>query len=315
MPRILITGSRGLIGVPLVRAFERKGYEVRGLDVRGVDGIDRGDVRVPALVREAVEGCNGVVHLAAVSRVVWGERDPDLCVDTNVRGTENVLRAIRFAKRRPWVLFASSREVYGRADCLPVDEDSPLRPVNVYARSKAAGERLMMLAREEGCRTAIARFSNVYGRIEDHPDRVVPAFARAAVLGEPMRVCGWNNTFDFTHVRDVVRGIRRLAGILQDGLDDLPPIHFVSGRPTTLGQLARLANQATGGASRMSVAPERDFDVSHFVGDPTRAASLLQWRTQISLEVGVEHLVRDFEENLSTEFPDPRPVVDIAFAD
>jgi UDP-glucose 4-epimerase len=236
-----------------------------------------------------------VIHLAAVSRVVWGQRDPESCWDTNVHGTRNILEAAWLAAPRPWVVFSSSREVYGRPDHLPVREDAPLRPVNLYGRSKAEGERQVVEARREGLRTAIVRLSNVYGHVNDHADRVVPAFARAAVEGAPMIICGRGHTFDFTHIDDVVRGLVRLVEVLEDGLAP-SPIHFASGRPTTLGELATLANALGGDRSELVDGPERDYDVAQFVGDPTRASHLLQWRSEVDLNDGLQQLIRDFAQ-------------------
>ena len=125
--------------------------EVRGLDIRA-GGAETGDVRDPIDVKNALRGCIGIVHLAAVSRVVWGERDPDLCWKTNVEGFRNVLEAADQLAIKPWVVFASSREVYGQPEQLPANEETVLRPVNVYARTKVAGEQLVAEARGRGLR-------------------------------------------------------------------------------------------------------------------------------------------------------------------
>ena len=208
--RILITGSEGLVGSALRMALEARGAHVTGLDLRGSEG-EEGDVRDAGRVRDAADGCHGIVHLAAVSRVVWGEREPETCREVNVGGLRNVIAAASAGRaessRRPWVVFASSREVYGQPGRLPVTEDAPLRPINVYGRSKVEGERLVEAARDEGLRAAIVRLSNVYGSTRDHPDRVVPAFARGAVTGSALRVEGADHTFDFTHIDDTTRGI------------------------------------------------------------------------------------------------------------
>jgi UDP-glucose 4-epimerase len=295
MHEILVTGSAGLVGTALANALERSGRSVRRLDPRARAHGELGDVRDAAAVRRAVAGCAGVIHLAAVSRVSWGELDPETCWDTNVNGTRKILEAARLAAPRPWVLFSSSREVYGRPDHLPVREDAPLRPVNLYGRSKAEGERLVVDARGAGLRTAIVRLANVYGHVDDHADRVVPAFARAAVEGAPMVICGRDHAFDFTHIDDVVRGLVLLVEALEGGLAP-PPIHFATGCPTTLGELAVLANALGGGRSELVDGPEREYDVDRFVGDPSRAFELLRWRPEVDLSDGLRRLIRDFAE-------------------
>lgn len=291
--KILITGSEGLVGSALRRKLESSGFEIRGLDIRAGDS-EAGDVRDPIDVRNAMWGCVGVVHLAAVSRVVWGERDPDLCWKTNVEGFRNVLEAADQLAIKPWMVFASSREVYGQPERLPADEETPLRPVNVYARSKVAGEQLIAEARDRGLRACVIRLSNVYGSTQDHPDRVVPAFARAALLGQPLRIDGCDHTFDFTHISDVVQGIAALVDLLDRGVAPPPPIHFVSGVPTTLGQLAKLAIDLAQSDSTVTHAPPRNFDVAKFHGCPGRAQSLLGWSPRISLRQGLTALINDF---------------------
>jgi nucleoside-diphosphate-sugar epimerase len=291
---ILVTGSSGLIGAALSSALGARGYDVRAMDIRKQPSADKqGDVRDFEQVLDAVSGCRGIIHLAAVSRVAWGERDPQRCQAVNVQGTANVIRAALAAPSRPWIVFASSREVYGEPASLPVSEDHALRPMNVYARSKARGEELMDQAREAGLAMATVRFSNVYGSVHDHADRVVPAFCRGAAAGGELVVCGLEHVFDFTHLEDTVRGLLAIVQALEDG-ETLPAIHLVSGVGTTLAQLAALANRAGGQRARIVDAPERDYDVARFVGDPERAQRLLGWRATITIEEGVRELVKRF---------------------
>ena len=289
--RILITGSEGLIGSALRAALEARGAEVVGLDLLGT-GREHGDVRSLRRVRDALGGCDGVVHLAAVSRVLWGEHDPEGCWSTNVGGLRNVLRALDERKRQPWLLFASSREVYGQPRHLPATEDTPLRPVNVYGRSKAEGERLVEAARAGGLRAAVVRLSNVYGSARDHADRVVPAFARAAVSCSTIRIDGAECTFDFTHIDDTVRGMVGIIDLLEIG-ETPAPIHLLTGMPTTLRDLATLAIDIASGTSPVVEAPPRSFDVSRFHGDPSRAQELLGWEPCVVLRKGLERLIRD----------------------
>lgn len=286
---ILITGSAGLVGTALAVILRSRGFPVRGLDLR--DSTSTGDVRDPEAVRRAVSGCAGVVHLAAVSRVIWGEQDPVACRSTNIDGTRTVLDAAHEAPGRPWLIFASSREVYGQPLRLPAGEDTPLAPVNVYGRTKEAGERMIAEARSHGLRAAVVRLSNVYGSLVDYPDRVVPAFARAAVAGAALRVEGSGHTFDFTHVDDTVRGIALLAELLDRGEPPPPPIQFLTGRATTLGELASLVVALAGGRSEILEAAPRNFDVAQFWGSPARARELLGWSPQVSLNEGISGLI------------------------
>jgi UDP-glucose 4-epimerase len=287
---ILLTGSRGLVGQTLLAHLRAAGREVREFDIR-LD--DTQNVCKYESLHRAIVGCSGVVHLAAVSRVVWGERDPVLCRDTNIGGTRNVLRVL-FEAKRPWLLFASSREVYGLPPRLPATELDPLAPINEYGRAKAAAEAMIEAATRDGLIASVARLSNVYGRTDDHPDRVVPAFARAAALGSPMRVDGIDHLFDFTHVEDTVLGLMTMIHILDAGRQTLPPIHLLTGRPTSLGELAEIANRAGSGRSTLVEAPPRNYDVPRFWGDPARARALLGWSPTIDVVTGVGRLVGEF---------------------
>lgn len=289
---VLVTGSEGLIGRSLVRILQKRGCEVRRLDVRLPHGaLGKVDTRDADAVRSQVEGCDGVIHLAAVSRVIWGEWDPGLCEQVNVGGTANVLRAA--ADNGAWVLFASSREVYGEPASLPVREDSPLVHVNAYGKTKIAGESMTVDARQKGIKTGIVRFSNVYGDVLDHVDRVTPAFARAAAVGTDLRLDGEDHVFDFTHVSEVAQGACLAALALDEG-ENLPPIHFVTGHGMRMRELAEMVVKAGGKNSRIISGMPRDYDVGKFVGDPTRAEQLLGWKAAIMPEQGVPALVRDY---------------------
>lgn len=288
---ILVTGAEGLVGRALGVALRRHGFSVRGLDLRA-RGEAAGDVRDAGRVRTAAEGCSGIVHLAAVSRVVLAERDPDACWATNVGGLRNVIDAALARPKAPWVVFASSREVYGQSPTLPVTEDAPLRPVNAYGRSKVEGERLMAEAKASGLRGCVVRLSNVFGSVRDHPDRVVPAFARAAARGLPLRVEGEGNTFDFTHVADVTKALLIVARRFANGQDVPAPLHFVTGRPTTLAELASLAVGLGGRGSLVCHGPTRSFDVARYYGCPERARVELGWTSHISLREGLRMLIR-----------------------
>lgn len=292
--RVLITGSEGLIGRAVAKTLLARGFEVTKLDLAAGDDV-RGDVKARETVTERMRGCDGVIHLAAVSRVVWGERDTKLCWDTNVGGTANVVRAALSAPTKPWVILGSSREVYGQAPRLPVVEDVPIAPVNHYGRSKAEAERVVSAARADGLVAAILRFSNVYGDTRDHADRVVPAFTRAAARGGSLKVEGHEHVFDFNHVNDVARGVAQVAALLSAERKSPPPIHLTTGRPTTLGALATLAVHRARAGTITRGAP-RAYDVARFVGDPSRARAILGWRAEVPLEEGVAAMVDAFAE-------------------
>lgn len=290
---ILVTGSAGLIGRSLVRALREAGIAVREFDCRT---NPQHNTCNPVALSEAMRDVSGIVHLAAISRVVWAQRAPALAQRVNVDALSSLLSTAVDMKIRPWVAFASSREVYGEQTEFPVRDDVRLAPMNVYAHGKVEGERLVLDARSAGVRTAICRFSNVFGSVDDHADRVIPAFARVAAFGGELRVEGSTNTFDFTYVDDVVDGLLKVIAAVEHG-EQLPPLHFVTGRPTSLLDLAAIAYDNARGSITVHECPSRTYDVSHFYGDPSRTHQILGWRASTSVEAGFARLVEQLSVN------------------
>jgi nucleoside-diphosphate-sugar epimerase len=301
MTRILVTGSSGLIGRALVAALRGDGVDMVRYDLSAGQ-----DICNPAQMSQALAGCDGVIHLAAISRVAWGESDPDLCRHVNVTGTDVLLQAMLAQARAPWIVFASSREVYGDPALLPVIETAPMQPVNHYGRSKAEGEQLVLAARGLGLRSAIVRLSSVYGTVHDHPDRAVPALLWRAMQGQDLRLSGIDAFFDFVHVDDTVRGLQLAARQLASGAGTVATVHLATGVATSLGALARAVIETAGSDSVLTRLPARRFDVTGFCGDPARAAAVLGWTAAIDLKTGLQDLHKAFRMRRSA--PDPVPL-------
>jgi nucleoside-diphosphate-sugar epimerase len=286
---VLVTGSAGLIGRNLVQRLKKSTWQVIGADLAKEHSDFQLDVCDDEQLAARLPGVTGIVHLAGVSRVIDGERDPIRCNVVNVLGTKAIVRRASEATLRPWIIFASSREIYGEQAQLPVSENAEPRPMNCYANSKLQAERLV---HDSGLRGAVLRFSSVYGDIIDHADRVTPAFCMAAASGGTMRVEGSDHGFDFTHVDDVVDGICRMIELVDTSREIIAPTHLVSGRLCSLEQLAALAIAAADTQCCVIHAPARSFDVHRFVGNPRRAAEIIGWRSTTSLEVGIHRLVQ-----------------------
>jgi nucleoside-diphosphate-sugar epimerase len=295
MKTILMTGHLGLVGRHLTPLLEGQGYRVKGFDL--ADGS--GDICQSDQLKEAISGVTGVVHLAAVSRVIWGEQKPELCWQTNAIASEQLLKtACSQADVKPWVLVASSREVYGEADALPVRDSMLQKPVNVYGRAKVHMELKALEARKYGLNTAVIRLANVYGCTKDHKDRVLPAFCLNAVQDADLRVDGREHLFDFTHVSDTVKGLSLVVEQLEHNERNLPPTHLLPGIGTTLGEAAEMAIRLSGSNSRIIEAPSRNYDVSRFIGDPTLARELFGWQAMITPKQGIQLLVEAFQKQL-----------------
>jgi nucleoside-diphosphate-sugar epimerase len=297
MKKILMTGHLGLVGRHLKPLLELKGYEIVGFDLSDQSG----DICNSEQLNQAIKGCVGVIHLAAVSRVIWGEKNPDLCWKTNALASENLLNHALNSTVRPWVLVASSREVYGEPLHLPVVDFAPIVPVNIYGRAKAYMEEKALQVREGGLNIAIVRLANVYGCTEDHRDRVLPAFCYHASQNLSLRVDGKDHLFDFTHISDAALGLVLVVEQLENNERNLPPLHLLPGIGTTLMEAAEIAIAAAGSNSEIIEAPSRKYDVSRFIGDPTRARTLLGWKAKITPKRGIEELVNAFKNKTVRE--------------
>ncbi|MEW9809276.1 MAG: NAD(P)-dependent oxidoreductase [Candidatus Symbiodolus clandestinus] len=300
MTTILVTGSNGLIGKTLCKRLHEADYTVRAIDnALPSSQADYGDITALDAIQQPLNDCHGIIHLAAVSRVIWGEQQPANCWCTNVLGTHALLEFAYNSPCKPWLIQASSREVYGQQSQFPVCESAPLQPLNTYAHTKVVAEKLVQYYQSRGLRAAILRFSSVYGRTDDHADRVLPAFCRAAVSGKPLTIEGRQHTFDFTHVCDVVEGILQTVIKLEQG-QVLPPLHLTTGQPISLGELAELVCNTHKTRLPFIEAPPRNFDVAKFYGDPELAGLLLGWRPSIDLTAGVATLLDDFSREPAT---------------
>lgn len=307
--RILVTGSRGLIGRNLCQALRAADVEVIEFDLAIPPGQPgHGDIRDVDACVKAISQAHGVFHLAAVSRVVWGEQNPALCHAVNVEGTSNVIAACKRMHNPPWLVATSSREVYGQQSLLPVAEYATLQPLNVYARSKVCGELALEAAAQRGLRAGHIRLSSVYGDTQDHSTRVVPAFILAALRAEPLRVDDNTGMLDLTHVNDVVAGLIAFSKNIASGSLS-SPMHLVSGQGTTLLELATMVTGLTNSLSQIQTAAPRTYDVSRFVGDPHKALSTLGWKQRTPLVLGIKKLIaeyeRDFAKNDSVTFEHP----------
>jgi UDP-glucose 4-epimerase len=281
MPKVMVTGGTGFIGGHLVHRLVSEGNEVvafdnmrrgspgvlRDLEATGLLRIVEGDIRDYATLRTAVEGCDTVYHLAAQSNVMGAVEDPDYSITTNVLGTHNVLRSAAEAKASH-VVFASSREVYGEATTLPVDENRPLLAKNSYGASKVAGEAYCRtFENTHGLSVRIVRFANVYGPGDS--GRVIPLWLTAAQEGRDIQVHGGQQVVDFLWVGTAVEAL------LFATKNPLPgPVNIGSGKGTEILELAERVLQVCGGSSTIVMTPAREVEVTKFVADIALMRSL-----------------------------------------
>lgn len=311
--KVLITGGGGLIGTATRRAFETAGWQVSTLDLRTHDLAGQHvqyitDLTTDAHLESIMQGFAGIVHLAAVSRVCEAQQQPAKCSLVNRYGTQRVLAAAAGCR---WLIFGSSREVYGEQTLFPVCESAELCPINHYGRIKVEGEQLVATqCRAHGMLHSVLRFSNVYGHPHDHPSRLINSFIRRALAGQALEIHGGKQVFDFTYVEDTAQAIVAAAEQLQDGSIPLPPLHVLTGKPTGIHELALMVlaivndtDHKTPPSPRSTdirFTAGRDYDVNQFYGDPALLQKTLKFACQTSLRDGLRRTVQKYRKALAS---------------
>jgi UDP-glucose 4-epimerase len=295
MGACVVTGGGGFIGSHLVRALLAAGRHVRVVDdfstgkranVPAGAELLEGDVN--RVADAAAEGADVVFHLAALPSVPRSVERPAECHEATARGTMAMLRAAEKAGVRR-VLVASSSSVYGDTPTLPKHEGMPPRPLSPYAVAKLAAELYArQWAAHARLETVCLRFFNVYGPGQD-PDSpyaaVIPIFARRILAGRPMPVDGdGGQTRDFTHVGDVVRGLRLAA--------EAPGVsgkvyNLAGGRPASLLDLGRTLARLAGRPADFEYRPPRAGDIRDSWCDPSAARRDLGFEARTGLEEGL----------------------------
>jgi dTDP-glucose 4,6-dehydratase len=223
MKKVLVTGADGFIGSHLVEALVQQGYEVRAFvlynsfnswgwldhaapEVRSKIDVFAGDIRDPHGVRAAMKGCDTVLHLAALIAIPYSYHSPDTYVDTNVKGTLNVLQAARDLGGIK-VIHTSTSEVYGTARFVPITEEHPLQGQSPYSASKIGADQMAFsFYASFGLPVTIARPFNTYGPRQS-ARAVIPTIITQIASGQrTLRLGSIHPTRDFNYVKDTVAG-------------------------------------------------------------------------------------------------------------
>lgn len=282
--KIIVTGGAGFIGGHLVDRLVAEGWgEILVIDnlfrgrlsniarhlESGAIRLHNADIRDYDALCDLMTGAELVFHLAAQSNVMGAVTDVDYSFTTNVVGTYNALKAARACGVRR-VMFTSSREAYGEARYLPVDEDHPLGSKNTYGASKVAGEMYCrVFAGNFGLETAVLRLSNVYGS-RDY-GRVIPLWLERANRGENLIVYGGQQVIDFVCVDQVVEALLRASRADIVG----QPINIGSGQGTPILALAERILQVIPTSSQLDLQPARAVEVAKFTANVSRMRELL----------------------------------------
>jgi UDP-glucose 4-epimerase len=299
--KALVTGGAGFIGSHLVEALQSAGCEVAVLDnlstgsfsnldsVRANLSFYQNDIKQLDALEQAAAGCDVIFHLAAVVAVQQTIDDPIGSTRVNDIGTLNVLEAARRMKVGRVVL-ASSCAVYGNDPRLPKAENMLPMPASPYAVHKLAAEHYLRVYNELfGIHTASLRFFNVFGPRQDPSSPysgVISIFMTKAAAQQAPTIFGdGKQTRDFIYVRDVVEAL-----LLATSTDRKPgDVYNVgTGNQVTINRLWKLIASISGRPSAPVHLPARAGDILHSVGNMDKARSLLEFKSETSLERGLE---------------------------
>jgi UDP-glucose 4-epimerase len=300
--RVLITGGLGFIGSNLARALVGLGAKVSIVDSlipeyggnrRNLAGfasrvqVHIADVRDWPRLPSLISGQDFLFNLAGQTSHMDSMTDPQTDLDINGRAQLAILEACRVHNPTIRIVFASTRQIYGRPDYLPVDEKHPIRPVDVNGINKLAGESFHLLySRVHGIRSTALRLTNTIGpgmRVKDARQTFVGIWIRRLMEGQPFEVWGGEQLRDFTFVEDAVEAFLLAASHpkAEGEVFNLggPP-------PVTLVQLAEmLVKLNVGGAFTVRTFPDdrKKIDIGDFYADDRRIRRRLGWRPRTTL--------------------------------
>ncbi len=314
---MLITGGLGFIGSNLARELVRLGAKVSIVDSlvpeyggnrRNLAGVAArvkihvADVRdwprLPSLVR----GQDFLFNLAGQTSHMDSMTDPQTDLDINCRAQLAILEACRLHNPGIRIVFASTRQIYGRPDYLPVDERHPLRPVDVNGINKLAGESFHLLySRVHGIAATALRLTNTIGprmRVKDARQTFVGVWVRRLVEGEPFEVWGGDQLRDFTYVDDAVEAFL-LAAARPEAVGQ---VFNLGGPPrVTLQRLAELLVEVNRGGAfvvREFPADRRKIDIGDYFADGRLIARRLGWRPRTDLRTALARTVAYYRREL-----------------
>lgn len=300
---VLVTGGAGFVGANLVRLLLDEGYQVRVLDNFSVgrrsylDGLEleiqEGDILDVEAVQHAVDGVDGIVHLAAQTGVPGSLADPRKDCEVNVIGTLNMLEAARAEQERRGqqlrFVFASSNAPLGKQPPPATEDKAPL-PISPYGASKLAGEGYCLAYHGSwNLGTMVLRFANLYGPYSAHKDSVVAKFIKNALQTGVLTIYGDGaQTRDFIHVADLSRAI--IAGLTSDVGGET--FQIATGVGTSILDLARrVRNVLPDQDLRIDHAEQRAGEIIKNYSSVEKVRHRLGWSPQISLDQGLAETV------------------------
>jgi len=314
---VLITGGLGFIGSNLARRLVDLGASVTLVDslipeyggnlfnVAGIEDrvrVNISDVRDEHSMRYLVQAQDFLFNLAGQTSHMDSMQDPYADLEINVRAQLSILEACRKHNPHIRVVFASTRQIYGKPNYLPVDEKHLPRPMDVNGINKMAGEWYHTLYNNVyGIRTCALRLTNTYGprmRIKDARQTFLGIWLRQLVEGKSFEVWGGEQLRDFTYVEDVVEAF--LLAAKTDQADG--KVYNLGGDPVvSLRDLADLLIEVNGGGQylvRAFPADRKRIDIGDYYGDDRLIRAELGWKPRVSLRDGLTRALSFFQEHL-----------------
>jgi nucleoside-diphosphate-sugar epimerase len=303
MAHFLVTGGAGFIGSHLAEELVRRGHRVRVVDslitgkranIEHISAVEfvEGDLADPEVAHRAVEGCEFVLHQAAIPSVPRSVKDPIATNRANVDATVNVLVASRDAGVKRLV-FAGSSSVYGDAATLPKHEEMTPNPLSPYALQKLVGEQyLQMFTRLYGLETVTIRYFNVFGPRQDPSSPysgVISVFASSLLQNRSPNIYGdGGQTRDFTYVANVVDGVLRACEAPKAGGE---VINVATGGRISLNDLFEEMKRIVGASVAPTYAPPRQGDVRDSQADIRKAKALLGYEPVVPFDEGLKRTI------------------------
>ena len=315
MKKVLVTGADGFIGSHLTETLVKKGYQVRAFVFYNSFGtwgwlytlpasvmrqveIFQGDVRDPNGVYEAMVGCDAVFHLAALIAIPFSYHSPDTYVDTNIKGTLNVLQAARKLGTR--VLVTSTSEVYGTALYVPIDEKHPYQGQSPYSATKIGADRLAeSFYRSFDLPVTIVRPFNTYGPRQS-ARAVIPTIITQLLSGkEEIKLGSLTPTRDFNYVKDTANGF---IAIYESEKTIGEEINIATQKEISIGELAQeLVRQINPNANiicdEQRLRPEKS-EVNRLLGCNEKIKKLTDWTPQFTFEQGLKETIDFLRANM-----------------
>lgn len=316
MKNVLITGADGFIGSHLTEQLVREGHKVKAFayynsfnswgwlddlpkDVLNEIEVFTGDIRDPNGVKEAMKGMDDVYHLAALIAIPFSYHSPDTYVDTNIKGTLNVLQAARELETSR-LLVTSTSEVYGTAQYVPIDELHPYQGQSPYSATKIGADRLAeSFYRSFNMPITIVRPFNTYGPRQS-ARAVIPTIITQLLAGkEEIELGSLTPTRDFNFVKDTANGFIEIAKSDNTIGEE---INIATQDEISIGQLAEeLIRQINPNAKIICddqrLRPENS-EVNRLLGSNEKIKRLTNWSPQYTFEQGLSETIEFFKGNL-----------------